>query len=319
MSRSAGMKLDVDRFFEATRHTFLEPFHPELKRALSAHVRPHGRSDEWDAVIAQIPESDHKLAFRDGLLSIGPTSLDIEQPLLALKPWRKGPVQLGGSQIDTEWRSDWKWDRVLPHLSDLSGRQVLDIGCGNGYFLLRMLQAGASLALGVDPTILFNYQFCAMQKLLAPNPAYLLPLRGEHLPAFGLFDTVFSMGVLYHRRDPETHIRELASFLRPGGELVLETLVVDGDADTVLMPEDRYAQMRNVWYIPSPARLEQLLLDTGLKNVRTVDVTRTTTEEQRPTAWMDFQSLPDFLDPADPDRTIEGYPAPTRAVVVAQI
>ena len=237
MPRLSGMKLDVDRFFAGTTDTFLAPFHADLKAAVATHTRQHGRGDEWDAVLEQIPDADFELTLDQGLLRIGPDSLDIETALKAFKPWRKGPLQLAGNFIDTEWRSDWKWERVQPHLSSLEGRSVLDIGCGNGYFLLRMLLAGADLAVGIDPTILFNYQFCAMQKLLAPNPAYLLPLRGEHLPAFGSFDSVFSMGVLYHRRDPLEHIRELISFLRPGGELVLETLIVEGDIDTVLIPE----------------------------------------------------------------------------------
>lgn len=311
------MQLDIDRFFDGTADTFLAPFHKTLRDILTEHTRVHGRAAEWDAVINAIPDQQNDARLIDGLLSIGPDSLDIEDTLLALKPWRKGPLQLGSSLIDTEWRSDWKWERVAPHLSDLTDRQVLDIGCGNGYFLFRMLEAGARLALGIDPTILFNYQFCAMQKLSGHNAAYLLPLRGEHLPTFGGFDTVFSMGVLYHRRDPQSHIEELISFLRPGGELVLETLVIEGDSDAVLVPKERYAQMRNVWYIPSPAHLEILLSRSGLTNVRTVDVTPTTTEEQRATRWMDFQSLSDFLDPNDSTLTVEGYPAPIRATVIA--
>ncbi|MFO7647899.1 DUF1698 domain-containing protein, partial [Halomonas campaniensis] len=55
----------------------------------------------------------------------------------------------------------------------------------------------------------------------------------------------------------------------------------------------------------------------GFENVRVVDEAVTRTEEQRATEWMTFQSLADFLDPEDPTRTREGYPAPRRAVVMA--
>ena len=56
------------------------------------------------------------------------------------------------------------------------------------------------------------------------------------------------MGVLYHRRSPIDHLLELKGCLQTGGELVLETLVIDGGLGEVLVPENRYAKMRNVWF-----------------------------------------------------------------------
>ena len=124
------------------------------------------------------------------------------------------------------------------------------------------------------------------------------------------------MGVLYHRQDPLEHLRALRAQLRPGGELVLETLIVDG-ATSVLTPADRYARMRNVWQIPDRDTLLRWVESVGFRQPRIVDVTATTTSEQRTTPWMPFESLAQALDPADPSRTIEGYPAPVRAVVIA--
>jgi tRNA (mo5U34)-methyltransferase len=112
-------------------------------------------------------------------------------------------------------------------------------------------------------------------------------------------------------------LTQLKDQLRKGGELVLETLVVDGDENTVLMAGERYAQMRNVWFLPSTAALTVWLSRLGFENIRVVDVNHTTLDEQRSTPWMDTQSLKDFLDPEDITRTIEGYPAPQRAVIVA--
>ena len=180
-----------------------------------------------------------------------------------------------------------------------------------------MLGAGAKLALGIDPTRIFLYQFHAVQRLLAPNNAHLLPLRSEHLPAFGCFDTVFCLGVLYHRRSPIDHLQELFSYLRPGGELVLETLVVPGDKYTILVPADRYAKMANVWFLPSTEALENLLQRVGFEDVRTVDINQTSIQEQQATEWMTFHSLEQFLDPNNPKLTVEGYPAPLRATLIA--
>ena len=103
-----------------------------------------------------------------------------------------------------------------------------------------------------------------------------------------------------------------------GGELVLETLVVEGDENTALVPEDRYAQMRNVWFLPSVPALERWLRRAGFVDVRCVDVSTTSVDEQRSTDWMRYQSLPDFLDPQDHGRTVEGLPAPMRAVLLAR-
>jgi tRNA (mo5U34)-methyltransferase len=247
------------------------------------------------------------------------TRQQLESGLRGLMPWRKGPFDFFGIGIDTEWRSDWKWDRVLPHLSDLKNRQILDVGCGSGYHLWRMLGEDARRVIGVDPGLLFLFQFLAVKGYVSPTPrADLLPIKLEDLPPrLEAFDTTFSMGVLYHRRSPLDHLLELKDTLRPGGELVLETLVVDGPEGYSLMPEDRYGQMRNVWFLPSGDTLVRWLNRTGFRNARVVDVSVTTTEEQRRTDWMRFQSLEDFLHPDDPGKTIEGYPGPKRATLIA--
>jgi tRNA (mo5U34)-methyltransferase len=312
------MHAEIDRFIAETTDTFLTPFHENLRAALSSETRLHGRAEEWDAALATVQSSTQASQFDTDTVSVGDPNADFEDVLSMFLPWRKGPFQVGKTLIDTEWRSDWKWQRISRHIQSLEGKQVLDIGCGNGYHLFRMLGAGADLALGIDPTILFNYQFSLLQKLSQPNRAYLLPLRSEHLPQFGGFDTVFSLGVLYHRRSPIDHLKELLSFAKPGGELVLETLIVEGDQNTLLIPRDRYAKMANVWFIPSTSMLELMLRRAGFIDVKTVDVNVTSLEEQRATRWMQFQSLEDYLDPTDKTKTVEGYPAPTRAVLVAR-
>ncbi|WP_315311432.1 tRNA 5-methoxyuridine(34)/uridine 5-oxyacetic acid(34) synthase CmoB [Pantoea vagans] len=242
----------------------------------------------------------------------------IEKLLRNLMPWRKGPYFLYGTHINTEWRSDWKWERVIPHISPLAGRTVLDVGCGSGYHMWRMIGAGAHLVVGIDPMQLFLVQFEAVRKLLNDDRrAHMLPLGIEQLPALQAFDTVFSMGVLYHRRSPLDHLLQLKNQLVSGGELVLETLVIEGDVNQLLVPGERYAQMRNVFFIPSAEALKSWLEKSGFVDVRIVDFALTTTEEQRRTDWMTSESLAEFLDPDDPSKTVEGYPAPLRAVLVA--
>ena len=242
----------------------------------------------------------------------------IEKLLRNLMPWRKGPYSLYGTEIDTEWRSDWKWQRVAPHIASLAGRTVLDVGCGSGYHMWRMVGAGAQLVVGIDPMQLFLCQFEAVRKLLGDDRrAHLLPLGIEQLPTLQAFDTVFSMGVLYHRRPPLDHLLHLKNQLVSGGELVLETLVIEGDERDVLVPGERYAQMRNVYFIPSAPALKSWLEKCGFVDVKIVDYAVTSTDEQRRTSWMTSESLAEFLDPQDASKTVEGYPAPLRAVLVA--
>ncbi|WP_340676380.1 tRNA 5-methoxyuridine(34)/uridine 5-oxyacetic acid(34) synthase CmoB [Paraperlucidibaca sp.] len=288
--------------------------------------RPHGDQKRWLEAWSQLPELTNVSSQlnQDVVTVVDTQSLSADQRaalsvgLNGLKPWRKGPFQFFDTHIDTEWHSDWKWQRVAPHLSDLSGRTVLDVGCGSGYHCWRMAGAGARFVLGIDPTVLFLIQYLSVKRYMPTTPVWFAPLRLEQLPTeAALFDTVFSMGILYHRRSPLDHLLELFGLLRPGGELVLETLVIEGDEQAVLVPHDRYAMMRNVYFLPSTKMLEIWLARCGFTDIRTVDVCVTSVEEQRSTEWMPFQSLPDFLDPQDASKTIEGYTAPRRATLIA--
>ena len=295
-----------------------------LQAQLDAKMtKSHGDLQRWQSALEALPELvptriDLVESFTLDNDCDAETRVQLHKALMGLSPWRKGPFDVFGVHVDTEWRSDWKWSRVSPHL-DLKGKRVLDVGCGNGYYQWRMLGAGADSVIGIDPNWLFFCQFQAIQRYLPDLPAWHLPFALEDLPAnLQGFDTVFSMGVLYHRRSPIDHLLALKDCLVKGGELVLETLVVEGDAQQVLVPEDRYAQMRNVWFLPSVPALELWLRRAGFVDVRCVDVSITTVEEQRGTDWMRFQSLSDYLDPADHSRTVEGLPAPMRAVIVAR-
>jgi len=282
----------------------------------------HGDLSRWLEAIAALPVGEPFVDIDRDTPSLGGTVDDPEylrECLSQLHPWRKGPLELAGVRIDTEWRSDWKWDRIKSHL-DLEGQQILDIGCGNGYFGLRMLGAGARLVVGIDPTMVFVMQWLAMQKLCPGLDNFVLPLGIEDLPAdTGGFDCVFSMGVLYHRRDPLKHLRQLKDLAVADGQIVLETLILESEGEEVLVPENRYARMRNVHAIPSLAVLEHWLVQAGLPDYRVLDVSKTTLDEQRTTEWMQFESLRESLDGQDPSLTVEGYPAPVRAAVLVKV
>lgn len=302
-----------------------------LDEALLGNLRVHGHFGRWQAALNRLPQPSPPAAAPaagvrlnvgdlvavEGEMSVGGRAL-LREALAALHPWRKGPFALFGVRVEAEWRSDLKWRRVAP-VVDLGGCRVLDVGCGNGYFGWRMLAAGAELVVGVNSSVLPHMQHQAVNHFVRSRRNWVLPLRFGDLPwklAKKRFDAVFSMGVIYHQRAPRRHLEQLRRCLKPGGQAVLESLVVEGPAP--LRPAGRYARMGNVWIIPTPSGLVDWLAQAGFREARVVDVSATTADEQRTTPWMRFQSLADALDPANPNLTIEGHPAPRRCVVAAR-
>jgi tRNA (mo5U34)-methyltransferase len=283
----------------------------------------HGDYSRWSKALELLPEVEGVTIHPDDVVRVIShdkvvDKANVRTALQALCPWRKGPFEVFGVHVDSEWRSDMKWQRVLPHISSLQGRKVLDIGCGSGYHLWRMLEQGAELALGIDTSPLFAFHFAAIKRYTPESQAFYLPAGIGDMPEhMASFDSVFSMGILYHRKNPLAHLQRIKTLLNEGGEVVLETLVVDGDAQTCLIPDGRYAKMRNVWFLPSVAMLSLWMKRLGFKDVRCVDINVTSSKEQRVTDWMRFESLADYLDPHDSSKTIEGHPAPKRAILIA--
>lgn len=316
-----------NQFYSQIAQNRLVPWLTVLPKQLDSWYRDslHGEFKHWVKNIELLPPlKPEKVDITDQVSVAGhspiPPGLQkkITHHLMQLKPWRKGPYHLHGIDVDTEWRSDFKWQRLTPYISDLTDRYVLDVGCGSGYHLWRMKGAGAKFVVGIDPTQLFLAQFWAVQHFMQNPAVNLLPLGIDDMPKLQAFDTVFSMGVLYHRKSPFDFLQQLRDQLAPGGELILETLIIDGDENTVLIPKDRYAKMRNVWFIPSGAALTMWLEKLNFVDVKLVNIDQTSPQEQRKTDWIDTESLEDFLDPNDNNKTIEGYPAPKRAIFVAK-
>lgn len=326
--------IQFEQFQQDIENSKVAPWHEHYVNAVKLRYAnyTHGEVKGWLELIESLPEFDKTMVDvdiesqvrvkLDNLSSYSEKqSVELKDKLKQLHPWRKGPYQLFDITIDTEWRSDWKWDRIKPHISPLKGKTVLDVGCGNGYHCWRMLGEDAQFVLGIDPSQKFLAQFAVMQKYIHKNNCHLLPLGIEDMPKETKncgFDSVFCLGVLYHRKSPIEMLYQLKALLLNGGELILETLVIAGDKEQVLVPADRYAQMRNVWFIPSVDALISWLEKCGFRDVRCIDIDQTSTKEQRPTEWMTFHSLKNFLMPENDNLTVEGYPAPTRATIIAK-
>ena len=315
--------------FEILQKNKMSSFSNELKKQVPNFLNSSGHGDisRWSNSVDDLPSIEiSEFNLNSDCIIVGSKSdcSDIERKLIEeqlrqLMPWRKGPYNLFGLILDAEWQSNLKWNRLERHIKSLKNKLVLDVGCGNGYYGWRMLGKGAEYVVGIDPSLLFYSQFTAIKKYLPNSNIEIIPFGIEKLSDNELyFDTVFSMGVIYHRREPGEHLKQLSRCLKSGGELVIESIVIDSDNLDILIPEEPYAKMKNVWSIPSLKLLVKWINDAGFKNTRVIDTTKTTPKEQRVTKWMQFESLDDFLDQNDKDKTIEGYPAPVRSIVISE-
>lgn len=285
----------------------------------------HGRFSHWKKQLDLLPQIDSPQVHLKSAVpsctwgSGADDAAHLAQAFRSLSPWKKGPFQLQNFLIDAEWQSNLKWERVLTMAQPFAGRRVLDVGTGNGYFLYRARGEGARVVVGLEPSAHYCAQYLALQKCFQVPGLAMLPLTSDEF-AQGCqeFDTVLSMGVLYHRRSPLDHLFELKGFLRSGGQLLLETIIVEGPEGYSLLPEARYAQMRNVWFLPSVKTLVSWLKRVGFLQVHCGDAVVTTPIEQRSTSWTEQPSLVDFLDPDDSTLTREGHPAPRRIIISAE-
>jgi len=293
-------------------------------RIVNQRRAEHLSGEMWRSIayridnLRKLKPQDCKVEYGPAVTVSSPSLGTDEQRLVSglvhdLIPWRKGPFNIFGEYIDSEWRSDLKWDRIEGALGILRGRKVLDIGCNNGYYMFRMMEKQPDLLLGVDPSPRIYYQFQLVNLLIGCPFVTMEPIGIEDLGSFsGFFDVVLCMGVLYHRRDQFGTLQRLAELTRSGGILLLETLVVGDDTPYCLCPVERYAMMRNVWFVPSISIVMRWLKEVGFKTVDIVTDTIVTEEEQRSTVYAPSKSLESFIDPNDKDKTIEGYPAPRR-------
>jgi len=250
------------------------------------------------------------------------SALEAEKVFQAMRnfmPWRKGPFEIFGTAIDAEWRSERKWNRVLPELPDMQGKVVADIGCNNGYYMFRMSRHQPEFVLGFEPYLQHYYTFKTLNSFAAVPNLFCELLGIEHIKLFrNGFDIVFLMGILYHRSSPVEVLRDIRSSMKPGGVLIVESQGIPGDEPVAFFPEKSYAKVPGTYFVPSGACLSNWLSRAGFSRVRLFCSHPMSSREQRRTEWMTFESYDDFIDRDDPSLTVEGYPAPVRLYARAE-
>ncbi len=270
----------------------------------------------------KLPDIDAKVTISDTIMIEAPIPQqvrdEIDQTARLMKPWRKGPFHLFDTFIDSEWNSAIKYNLLKPHFN-LQGKKVADVGCNNGYYMFRMLEEDPASIIGFDPSPLCKTQFDFINHFVKSDIKYEL-LGIEHLAFYQeKFDTVFCLGVLYHRSDPVSSLKSLKKSMVKGAELFLDTFMIDGEEEVALTPKKTYSKIPNIYFVPTIAALKNWCIRAGFSSVEVLEVRKTMENEQRKTEWIPGQSLDTFLDKNDPNYTVEGYPAPKRVYIKATL
>ncbi len=243
----------------------------------------------------------------------------IKSHLRSFMPWRKGPFSIFGIDVDSEWQSQRKWQRLLPRLPDLQDKVIADIGCSNGYYMFRMIPYKPRLIIGFEPSVQHYYCFKGLNNMARLKNMHIDLLGVEHLSLFpDCFDVLFLMGIIYHRSSPVDTLRTVFSSLQSGGTLILESQAIPGEEEVALFPEKTYAKVPGTYFVPTGNCLKNWLLRAGFSDIELFCQHPMSSLEQRRTSWMEFESYSDFLDPRAPEKTVEGYPAPDRVFLIGR-
>lgn len=180
----------------------------------------------------------------------------------------------------------FKWQEIAPYIpADLSGWQVLDIGCNAGFYTIELAKRGAQvLAIDVDPHYLKQAVWVAEQF------GYQNRIEFRHMQVYDVahlsqkFDLIWYMGVFYHLRYPLLSLDILTQKLKR--LMVFQTLTMPGEDTTPVpadlgmlerekMQQDNWPKMAFIekrlagditnWWAPNHACIEAMLRSCGLR------------------------------------------------------
>lgn len=160
-----------------------------------------------------------------------------------------------------------RWEKVRDALpEDMTGMSVLDAGCSDGYFSIKIAERGASRVLAVDGAAepIKRIDWVIEHFGLKNVESRVQMLDRTSARKLGKFDLVFAMAVFYHMRDPITGIEMLASL---GDRLLLETIVVPDRKDCYFKVKRPGGESGVPKLIPSTACLEMLMRWAGYDKI----------------------------------------------------
>lgn len=284
-----------------------EEFLKEFNKDWFAQFRTSYESINPDRPIetASVKYEDTDLGFRKFLEKVDThKQLFVDDILPHLGLFLHGPFPLPGGRVT---RSAWdcrgkygayKATGVIPKLA---GSRVLDIGCNAGYDTFLMSTLGATEAVGIEPYG-FYYQAVFLNAVYDVPGVSFMNLGWEDLNPrdFGEFDFVNCQGLLYHIKEPMLLIQKLASIMRSGATLLMETHVLSETSSQAQFIEGAFWGDQTYWWIFGDQCLTGMLRSSGFKDIR-----------------MPLKADCNSRNPSNPRVTVEGHPAGARAWFVA--
>jgi phosphoethanolamine N-methyltransferase len=178
--------------------------------------------------------------------------------------WGEGYLSPGGPD---------EVDRVLEGLS-LSGKSVLDIGCGAGGITLHLVAAhGAGRATGFDvaaPVIGAAREQAARSGLSDRTTFVQAPPGGLPFDD-GSFDLVFSKDALLHVADKDGVFREIFRVLKPGGVFAASNWMIGHDGEPSADMKVYIAAEGLSFTMASPARYRLAMERAGFVDIAVRD------------------------------------------------
>jgi tRNA (mo5U34)-methyltransferase len=180
-----------------------------------------------------------------------------------------------------------KWKHIASVIpEDVSGAEVLDVGCNAGFYSLEMKRRGARRVLGIDVDDRYLNQARFASQTLG------LEIELEKRSVYdvediaGQFDFVFFMGIFYHLRYPMFALDQVVTKVRPEGRLIFQSMLrgseelkqwqedylfwetkmfADPAYPSMYFVERSYANDQTNWWIPNRAAAEAVLRSSGLE------------------------------------------------------
>lgn len=285
------------------QEVFRKTFVPEEFRRFRASYE--GINPDRPLETAGIAYGETEQRFRSLVPEDPETRAFVDEFLPQLGMFLHGPFPLPGGRVT---RSAWDcrtksgaYDACGITAETIRGKRVLDIGCNAGYDTFYLNALGALENVGVEP-----HGFCQHAQFL--NAVYgrenisFLNIGWEKLDVayLGDFDHVNCLGLIYHEKEPMQLLERIASIMKPGARLLLETHVLSERSSQAAFIENAFWGDATYWWIFGDECMMGMLRTAGFSSVT-----------------MALKADCDSRNPDNPRITVEGHPAGARAWFVA--